>query len=461
MGSLPHRILDSLSRLLSSEDNLKSHKLLLAVSGGKDSMVMAHCFLKLNLNFGIAHFNFQLRGKASDLDEELVHDFCQQNDVPFYHKSEDTTKKAIENKLSTQEMARELRYDFFNVVTQENQYDYVCTAHHGNDQLETFFIHLFRGSGLKGLTGIPEKRDQIIRPMLWIPHAEIQRYAHEHNISFREDESNKSDKYLRNRIRHHIIEPVTVTNPEYLTKSLDSISLLNEYQFYINIQIEAFQKKHIQWYSADIQAINGTNEVLENPAERFLLKLYLLEQNIYPSSVLDFTTPGDNRHTGSVYEGQSMKVWYDRDQLWIIRDSFYEDWNVNDIVQITSDQPIVLPGGDQIEFPSDIPPIPGPDPWIIPIIREEISFPLQMRHRKPGDFIELGSPSYFRKSLKKLLNDHRIPRPFKDRLYVLVDGQDRIISVPGLANSPRHTSDLHPDIVISYRSHLDFLFKKD
>ena len=461
MERLTRRIEDSLQGLISSEENLSSCKFLLAVSGGMDSMVMAHCFVKLNLNFGIAHFNFQLRGEASDLDEELVRDFCQRNKIPFHTRSEDTTKKALENKLSTQEMARKLRYEFFNVVTKKNQYDYICTAHHGNDQLETFFIHLFRGSGLKGLTGIPEKRNQIIRPMLWIPKSEIERYADEHNISYREDESNKSDKYLRNRIRHHLIEPVVKTNPEYLIKSLDSISFLNEYQVFMDHQIGEFQKTYVKWYSSNIQVIAIPEDVFQNPSLLFLLKLYLLDQDIYPSSTQDLMISEGSRRIGSIYKGQSVKAWYDRDKLWIIKDSFFQDWDRKDIIEIAPGSPIDLPGGDYIDFHNEPPGNSGQGSWIIPVIRDKVSFPLQIRHRKPGDYITLGSPPFFRKSLKKLLNDHKIPRPFKDRLYLLVDAEGRMVSVPGLVNSPQYTTEMNPDLIIRYNSNLSFLFKKE
>ena len=273
MDTLVQNIRQELYKTLQDVDNPESVNLLLAVSGGKDSMVLAHAFLELSQKFGIVHFNFKLRGDASDLDEGLVRRFCDKNQIPFYTRSEDTITWARERKLSTQEAARELRYTFFEEVLDDHSFDFVCTAHHGNDQLETFFINLFRGSGLKGLTGIPQIRDRIIRPMLWIPHQEIQRFARDFQVEYREDESNQSDKYLRNRIRHQIIEPLTDSQPAYLSKALDSLNLLVEYQSYIKLQLKLFRKHNVWQPSPDIRKFTLYKEHLTDPAGLFLIKL--------------------------------------------------------------------------------------------------------------------------------------------------------------------------------------------
>ncbi len=371
-------------------------KFLLAVSGGMDSMVLAHCFLTLEIDFGIVHFNFQLRGEASDLDEQLVREFCKENGIPYHVRSENAEHIAQRENLSIQETARNLRYDFFDKVMDHNQYDYVCTAHHGNDQLETFFIHLFRGSGLKGLTGIPQKRDRILRPMLWTPHHELEQYTAQFSIKYRDDSSNRSDKYLRNQIRHHIIEPLTDKNPIYLSKSLDSIHLLNEYQGYIGIQLSEFRKKHVDKLAESIERIYLHDEIIQSPANLFLLKLYLFEQGLYPDSIRDFINTSGDWRTGSMYEGNSVNAWYDRDRLWVIKDSFYNNWGKIDVIEITPESTSSkLPGGDQVEFLTTLPDNQSTGEWIIPVNQNKVTLPLRMRHRQPGDYIELGTPPYF------------------------------------------------------------------
>jgi len=340
-------------------------------------------------------------------------------------------------------------------VAEEHSFDYVCTAHHGNDQLETFFINLFRGSGLKGLTGMPQIRDRILRPMLWIPHEEIQRFARYFEVEYRDDESNQSDKYLRNQIRHQLIEPLTDSHPAYLSKALDTINLLVEYQNYIQSQLKLFRKHNVWQSNPDIQKITLYSEHLSDPGGLFLIKLYLLDQGIYPDSVQAFSDASGKWQTGSKYEGLNVNAWYDRDELWLIRDSFYNDWNAEDRVELKTGKEIDLPGGDRIYFPKRRSRFENAGDWLIPVVLDQVELPLILRHRMPGDGIELGRPPYSRRSLKKLFRNHAIPLPFKDRFYVLTDAQNRIISIPGMINSPAFTDEENPDILIGYYSHLE------
>src|SRR5699024_4931706 len=226
MSKLLLKIEQSLHKLCGSEKPLQKFKFLLAVSGGIDSMVMAHAFSRLSLDFGIAHFNFNLRGEDSEKDASLVETFCRQNHLPFHLKSEDTMATAKHLKMSIQETARHLRYQFFEKTCDQYDYDFICTAHHANDQLETFLIHFIRGSGLKGLTGIPEKRNNILRPLLKIPLNEIEKYAGENHVPYRTDLTNLTDDYLRNKIRHHITEPLINWDDSYLSNTLKSMSFL-------------------------------------------------------------------------------------------------------------------------------------------------------------------------------------------------------------------------------------------
>ena len=453
MHPLVRKIHDELIKLLEDDHRLTS-KFLLAVSGGMDSMVMAHLFSELPLTFGIAHFNFKLRGDASDLDEELVHRFCEENKIPLYIRSEDTTAWAQKRNLSTQVAARELRYAFFAQIAEEHSYDYVCTAHHGHDQVETFLINLFRGSGLKGLSGIPQIRGRIIRPMLWIPQDEIRQFAHDSRVSYRDDESNQSDKYLRNRIRHQMLEPLTKTHPQYLRKALDSISALKDYQKYIETQIDLFRNQRVQQISPDIQKISIPGQESPDFAASFLIKLYLLDHGLYPDSVQDFIDSAGEWKTGTQFEGHHVNAWYDRGTVWLIRDTFYDGWSVGDSVELTIGSEIVLPGGDRISFPQNRPRSNRIDEWIVPISRSRVVLPLKMRHRLPGDVILLGTAPFTRKSLKKLFNDYTIPLPFKDRVYVLADAKNRIIAIPGVINSPAFTDEDNADLFIGFQSKL-------
>lgn len=457
MKSLIEKVEQQLTEVEDVAGEKRSVKYLLAVSAGRDSMVMTDIFAALNRNFGIAHFNFKLRGRASDLDELLVREYCELHQIPFFTQSADTVGYSKEHNISIQEAARELRYHFFQEVADAESYDFICTAHHGNDQLETFFIHLFRGSGLKGLTGIPRIRGRILRPMLWIPGEEIEHYSRKHQVRFREDASNQSNKYLRNRIRHHVIPNFGDQDNLQLKKALETISLLSEYQVYIDNQLILFRNQFIEVWSSEISRISNLIEIFRDPSLRFMLKLYLLDQGLYVHSVNDILIGHGPLSTGGQYEGKGISAWGDRTQLWLIRDSFYTSWDPADELSLKIGENQLLPGGDRLIFennPSIHQPFGG---WEIPIILKEINPPLLVRHRRPGDKIRLGDPKGFHKSIKKLLTEKRIPRPFKDRLYILTDSQEQVISVLGLVNSPQFTSIEKGDLVLRYEHKLDFI----
>ncbi len=188
---------------------------LLAVSGGMDSVVMAELFHRAKFKFAIAHCNFQLRGKESNGDEKFVKELAKKYNVRFFSKRFDTEKESERRKKSIQMAARDLRYAWFDEIIQKEKYKYVAAAHHLNDAVETFFINLLRGTGVEGITGIKVKNSKIIRPLLFAGRDEIERFAKENKIAFREDSSNLSEKYLRNKIRHRLIPVLNELNPQF------------------------------------------------------------------------------------------------------------------------------------------------------------------------------------------------------------------------------------------------------
>lgn len=201
-------------------NHINHHKLctrddtiLLAVSGGVDSMVMLHLFLEGGFQVRVAHCNFQLRGKESDGDEDFVFHACQQLNVPIVIERFDTQTFAWENNLSTQMAARELRYAWFDSLVEENNYAGLATGHHFDDTIETVLLNWIKGSSLEGLTGIPVKNRKTIRPLLFATRAQVEQYAREKGIQWREDQSNLTDDYQRNFIRHQVIPKLKELNP--------------------------------------------------------------------------------------------------------------------------------------------------------------------------------------------------------------------------------------------------------
>lgn len=217
---------------------LKEKKLLVAVSGGMDSMVLVDLFQKLKFDFAIAHCNFQLRESESDGDENFVKEYAKSNNINCFITKFDTENYSKAHKLSTQVAARNLRYNWFNEILEEEKFDYIVTAHHADDVAETFLINFSRGTGLDGLTGIPSQNGNIIRPMLPFSRKEIENYVSENKLQWREDSSNTSDKYLRNKIRHHVIPVFKEINESFLQSFQNTLDHLNQEQSLVNDAVQ-------------------------------------------------------------------------------------------------------------------------------------------------------------------------------------------------------------------------------
>ena len=227
---------------------LANKKLIIATSGGLDSMVLLHLFQQLQQEIAIAHCNFQLRGLESFGDQNFVQEYANEHNIPIFVTQFDTESFANDYKLSTQVAARNLRYDWFYELLESENFDYILTAHHADDNLETFIINLSRGTGLDGLVGIPMQNDKIIRPLLIFSRQEIEDYANKNNIKWREDSSNSSDKYLRNKIRHHLVPLLKNLNPNFL---------------------ESFQKTQIYLQESQVMVEDATVMIYQQVAKEF------------------------------------------------------------------------------------------------------------------------------------------------------------------------------------------------
>uniref|UniRef100_UPI004048AC9F tRNA lysidine(34) synthetase TilS n=1 Tax=Polaribacter sp. TaxID=1920175 RepID=UPI004048AC9F len=221
---------------------LNKASLLIAVSGGLDSVVLSHILHRLDHNIAIAHCNFNLRGIESDLDEKFVFELGNSLGITTHLTSFQTTEIAAKNKSSIQLTARKLRYDWFQQLLLNHRYDYVLTAHHLDDNLETFLINFSRGTGLDGLLGIPVINENIVRPLLPFSRDEIKQFAISEKITWREDQSNASNKYLRNKIRHQIVPVLKEINPNLLDSFLKTNRFLKQSQNLINEHMKAIKE---------------------------------------------------------------------------------------------------------------------------------------------------------------------------------------------------------------------------
>lgn len=227
---------------------LLEQKLIVAISGGIDSVVLAHLLYKMKADFALAHCNFQLRYDDSDKDEFFVQKLANEFDVPCYKIRFETKQYATEKGQSIQMAARELRYVWFEKLLKKHKYDYVLTAHHADDNIETVLINLTRGASIEGLTGIPMINGDVIRPLLPFSRSEIEEFTITNNIIWREDESNQSTKYFRNKIRHKVIPVLKELNENLLQTFNENLGYLNAEKQALFDQIEEVKKEACKSY---------------------------------------------------------------------------------------------------------------------------------------------------------------------------------------------------------------------
>ena len=289
-------------------------KILVAVSGGVDSVTLLYLLKKTGYDVSAAHFNFRLRGDESDDDEKFVREYCNKLGVKLYLKKFDTKAYAQKERLSIQEAARELRYDFFYKIAGEEGFTKIAVAHHADDDLETFFINLFRGSGIKGLKGMPVKRGIVIRPLLFASRDEILDYANKEGLKWREDSSNASDKYLRNKIRHWLL-PVMKEIQEQGKGVFDSLNHLKSDSLLFEYFLEKERGKFIKC-NKGICHINLKDVEEAYPLEDMLYRL-LENFGFNRNDTDDIVEVYRTGKTGSRFFSGDYEVLFDRGELLI------------------------------------------------------------------------------------------------------------------------------------------------
>ena len=248
-------LLDGFEKYI-EENELFSHddKILLTVSGGVDSMVMMSLTAAAGYRFGVAHCNFQLRGAESDEDEVLVEREANRYGAEFFNKRFDTLGEMQRTGESMEMAARRLRYAWFKELCEQHGYTAIAIAHHSNDSIETFFINMLRGTGLRGLTGITTQVGRVVRPMMFATRKDIHDYAVAHHIPFREDSSNRSTKYLRNKVRIGLVPMLKEINPQFTTIMRRNIARLSQAQDFITSAINIVKGEVLE-HSGDVHTL--------------------------------------------------------------------------------------------------------------------------------------------------------------------------------------------------------------
>jgi tRNA(Ile)-lysidine synthase len=403
----------------------KTDKLLLAFSGGVDSFVLANLLHKAGYSIELAHCNFQLRGQEAKDDTAFCENFAKSINTKFHIIYFDTKTYAAEHKLSIQMAARELRYNWFKALKTEYSFDFILTAHHANDNVETVFVNLIRGTGIKGLQGIPEKQHDIVRPLLFATKEEIKEYAKKNELLFREDSSNQEVKYKRNFIRHQIIPELKKLNPSLEETFSTSIQFFKQSA---DIVAEfANQKFKIICKEENNQLFIDINLLLQEAQKETLLFEWLYLKNFKTSQIKQLTEVliTDKQIIGKQFSSSTHQLVVDRKYIivQIIEKEPSEKVFVIKSISNTTHLPIKLNFEEtsQREF--------SKDKNEITIAFSDNLFPLTLRKWKQGDkFKPLGLNGF--KKLSDFFKDQKLSLFEKEATWIL-ENKEHIVWVVG------------------------------
>jgi tRNA(Ile)-lysidine synthase len=395
-------------------------KLLLAVSGGLDSMVMLHLFHILNFEIAVAHVNFGLRGTESDADQQFVRDWCAQHQISFFTTRFETNNYATEHGLSIQMAARDLRYTWFNELAALHKYQFIATAHHLNDSLETALLNLARGAGLEGLTGIAPLSGNRFRPLLFASRAEIEMYAAENDIAWREDSSNQTDAYQRNLIRHRVIPELKKINPALEAGFASMVVKINHDLAILNAESRQWNATYTELSGAEVKIRKEGLQPANLPHLWRMLRNY------------GFGWEQTERIQQAV-DGQPGKIFYSTTHSLTVDRGFLVIAKL-----IAPIETVSIPvangkyqlGQQELEIQADQPPFFLPDKNVAVLDQVALSRDLVWRSWQPGDsFMPLGMNQ--RKKISDFLVDEKVPLGLKNKITVL-ESDGEIAWVVGL-----------------------------
>lgn len=405
------------------ENKLFTHedKVLLTVSGGVDSMVMMSLTAAAGYRFGVAHCNFQLRGKESDEDEVLVEHEAKRYGAEFFNKRFDTTGEMERTGESMEMAARRLRYAWFRELCDEHGYTVIAIAHHSNDSIETFFINMLRGTGLRGLTGITTQVGRVVRPMMFATRKDIHDYAVAHRIPFREDSSNRSTKYLRNKVRLGLVPMLKEINPQFTTIMRRNISRLSQAQDFITSAIDIVKGESLE-RCGDIYRLKVGNIRPTLPRNYVIYEILSSEFGFKGDVVDGLCHALDSGATGRRFYAREWVAVVDRGDVVIA--SITEDDSCETIVEKGTMRSYA--GGSVLYYEyCNIDFIDNLDQGenVALLDADKLSFPLTVRRWHDGDwFVPFGMSG--RKKLSDYLIDKKVSMAEKSRQFVLISGDD-------------------------------------
>ena len=408
---------------LCSEDE----RILIAVSGGIDSAVLLDLFIQAGYSSGIAHCNFKLRKDESDQDEAFVRNLAKKYQVEIHAKTCDASVYARQNKCTIQEAARELRYRWFEEVCQSAGYQKIAVAQHADDQIETFFINLFRGSGVGGLKGMPLKRGKVIRPLLFADRKEIEQHAKERGLGFREDSSNLSDKYLRNKIRHHLLPQLEKIKEDFNESIKRSLQYLAEDHQLIQHFIKTMKRELLIDQGEMLKIPLG--KLCDGQDNQQSLVFYLLKDFGFNRDITDAICEAvKNNNTGKLFYSGNYQLLIDREFLLLKKTGPKSEDEIYYIKHAGDDINTPISLKSEVNKNIDLTKI-NKDPSFAYFDLEKLNFPLVVRKWRTGDkFRPFGMKGS--KLVSDYLIDRKINRFEKENIYVL-ESDKKIIWLVG------------------------------
>ncbi|WP_026896953.1 tRNA lysidine(34) synthetase TilS [Daejeonella oryzae] len=410
----------------------ESERILLAVSGGRDSVLMSHLFKQAGYHFGIAHCNFNLRGEESIADEEFSSDLAFKLDVPFYGTSFKTEEYARENHISIQMAARDLRYQWLEEIRNDFDYRYIAVAQHQNDVVETVLLNLTRGTGIAGMHGILPKRGKIIRPMLFLTRDEINDSVEKGNLSYREDSSNSSTKYARNKIRLEVIPKLKELNPHLEETFLNNTKRFADLEILLNNTLQNLRTKIFQNLDSDEYRINLDDLKNLNPLNTLLFGLF--QPFGFSEAVLNDLVKSWEGNSGKMFYSSTHRLILDRKSVllsprltekitnYTLNEAGEFSWNNSFYNSFVTDA-----GNHQLIK----------EKHVLQADYSLLIFPLIFRTWQAGDFFyPLGMKN--KKKLSDFFIEQKIPLTKKQEVGILVNGNGDIIWICGYRPDDRY-----------------------
>lgn len=414
----------------------KANKVLVGVSGGVDSIVLCELLHQANIEFAIAHCNFGLRGAESDGDDIFVASLAEKYEVEHFKKFFDTKAYAEEAGVSIQMAARDLRYNWFEEIIEKHNYDYVAVGTHLNDDIETLFINLVRGTGLKGLSGIQPKVNRVIRPLLFATRDRIVAFAKEFQLSWREDSSNADTKYLRNKIRHEIVPVLKSINENIEEVLTENMMRFKQVDLFLEDYMDKVRSKVV---AIDNDLIKLNIALLLKESQPNLILYHLLKDYGVKASQTDDILKALDGIPGKQFYTQDYKLVIDREEILITRSVKKSQNEVFEIAFL--DKEIAHPFSWEIETKEVESFRLITDKNTACLDFDKLQFPLKLRKWKEGDWFKpLGMSG--KKKVSDFLIDTKVSRVQKQETWVLTS-EEKIVWIVGHRIDDRFKLDNH------------------